>query len=553
MKKIISLIIACVLSLTALLAVGCGGEKFDPKTTLIIGVSQDGVGRAWLDAVVTEFKKANPEINVHVDDKESEYDRTNLIVNIKKNREDLYFINDYIAQNFIRNDGTSEYLVDITELVTDGGNNSIHSKMYDDVKSYHNYGTENNPKYYSLPYFMTFAGLVYNKDVFDAHNLYNLPLYKGFDGVKGTGDENFGPDGIEETFDDGLPSTWEDMKILIMYMAGQGITPFTWSKADYRNLLMYNIWASYEGANNYKTLVNLNGTDSNLGAITKENAYKLTGQQGRKAAIMVADFLTSNAEYYSTDAFASTQDNKKALLEYVSSNPRYIKKSSGEPIAFLIEGTWWENEANQEYFGLVEESYGSQYGYGKQRFGFLPFPRFVGTDGIDNQTNEKLMLLGGDTSIATTGCFINKASTKIDMAKKFIKFMYTDEMLNLFTKVSNVFMPLDYRIENDVYNSFTDFNKSVYDFISSENSEIVIPKVRNQVLSAIGSKYDAPVSLRTLVPNDRGVDTKLNDPIGDFYAYRTLYGLTAESYFNSKTKICNEETWTTMLNELHLV
>ena len=61
------------------------------------------------------------------------------------------------------------------------------------------------------------------------------------------------------------------------------------------------------------------------------------------------------------------------------------------------------------------------------------------------------------------------------------------------------------------------------------------------------------MSLRTLVPNDKGVDTKLNDPIGDFYTYRTLYGLTAESYFSSKTKICNEETWTTMLNELHLV
>ncbi len=549
MKKIISLIVAILLSFSAFSVVGCG-KKFDPATTLIIGVSQDGIGRAWLDAVVEEFKKENPDINVHVDDKESEYDRVNLIVNIKKNREDLYFTNDYIAQNFVQNDGNSEYLVDITDIVTEGGENSIHSKIYNDVKAYHNYGTEESPKYYSLPYFMSFAGLVYNKDVFTTNNLYNLPLYKGFDGQRNTGDENFGPDGVEGTFDDGLPSTWEDMKTLITYMAGQSITPFTWSKADYRNLLMYNVWASYEGANNYSTLINLNGNDTNLGEITTNTAYKLTAQQGRKAALTVADYITSNVEFYSSDAFLSTQDSKKALLEYVSSNPRSVKKSEGEPIAFLIEGTWWENEANQEYFGLVEKSYGKEFGYGKQNFGFLPFPKFIGTEGIEDQTNDKIMLLGGDTSISTTGCFINKASTKIDMAKKFIKFMYTDKMLNLFSKTTGAFFPLEYNLEKSVYDGFTQFTKSVYDFITAEKTEIVIPKVRNNVLGAVGAKYDTPLSLKTSVLNEKGVETKLQDPIGDFYLYRDLYGLTVDGYFTGKNTLCNKTEWEKMLEEL---
>ena len=555
MKKMIARLLSACFCFSTVSMAACGGEKIDKnKTQLYIGVSLDGVtgdsDDTWIDKLAEAYEAKNPDVQVIIDKRDKEFNRTNLVVNIQYNRQDVYFINDYIAQNFIANTGASEYLTDITDIVTEKvGGTSLADKLYEDVKAYHNVGTTESPKYYSLPYFTAFNGTVYNKTLFEKKNFYNLAGYKGLDGKEGTADDNFGPDGLENTYDDGFPATFEDFKVLMMTMVANNVTPFTWSTADYRRNWLMSVWASYEGKNDYMTVVKQQGTDSQAGEITVENAWKLVNQDGRKAAVITADYLTSNAAYYSADAFGATQDSKKAQLEYISSYPRWDKNNEGKPIAFLLEGTWWENEANQEYFEQVAGRYGAEYGYNKQEFGFFPWPKYIGTEGVTNQTSTKTVL-ASEPSLSTSACFINKVTKNEALAKDFIKFAYEESNLSNFTKETGMFMPMDYEVTDDCYNSLTTYTKDVYQMLQNDQVEKVIPKVRNELMAAIGNVYDAPYGFRTLISTPDGRNEKLNDPLQDFYLYRTSYSLTAEKYINGKNALVNETTWTEMLDTI---
>ena len=556
MKRFIAQVLAVCACCSAVVLTACNGEGIDKnKTQLYVGVSLDGVtgdtDDTWIDKLADAYEAEHSDIQVIIDKRDLEYNRTNLVVNIKYNRQDVYFINDYIAQNFITSAGASEYLVDMTDIVTEKIEGvSIEDRLYSDAIAYHNVGTETVPKYYSLPYFMSFNGTVYNKTLFETKNLYNLSGYKGLDCIEGNADDNYGPDGVQNTYDDGLPATFEDMKILIEIMVANNVIPFTWSTADYRNNWLMSIWASYEGKNDYRTLVNLNGTDSQFGEINVENAWKLAGQDGREAAIITADYITSNSLFYSETAFSSTQDSKKAQLEYISSYPRWHKNSQGNPIAFLVEGTWWENEANQEYFEQVADRYGSQYGYNEQDFGFFPWPKYIGTAGVADQAKNSKTVIASEPSISTTACFINKATSKEALAKDFIKFVYEQVNLSKFTKETGMFMPLDYELTTDCYNSLTSYTKDVYELLQNDNVEKVIPKVRNELMAAIGNVYDSPYSLKSLIATPSDGDVKLTDPLQSFYLYRNSYGLTAEKYINGKYRLVNETDWATMLDAI---
>lgn len=537
MKKFISLLMAVILMFGMTALVGCGGSDIDPnRTQLYVGLKESGLGREWLDDLIVEYEKQYPDIQVILDVKNEEYDSQKVLANIKHGREDVYLLNTIKYYDFVSIKGGSDYLVELTDIITDGGEKSLWNRGTPKTKEYYNVGTETEPEIYTIPFSESVWCITYDKELFRNKDLYDLDSYKGFDGVSGTGDESFGPDGVEGTYDDGLPATWEDFKILLNEMVSLGITPFTWTGkwSDYRASIISAILASYEGENDYMLRYEFNGTHSSLGEINEQNGYKLADAEGVKAALTVAKHITSNPQFYSSKTTNTTLDHSQAQLEYLKS------KETDQPIAFLLEATWWEYEAK----GVFEEmraKYGEGNGYGERELGLFPMPRFIGTPGIKDQTNTKTTFTGTISS-AGGGIIINKNSDVVDIAKTFVRFITTEEAQTYYTSVTGNSVPYKLDISEDKIANLTSLQKDIIRAKKSGYAEFIGKAVKNNLMLYSGAFFES-WKLKARIDG-----TTHNDPL---LAFQKNPDLTVEQYINGIKEIYNANTWTEMYSRVY--
>ncbi|MBQ4269711.1 MAG: extracellular solute-binding protein [Clostridia bacterium] len=544
-KRIVSIILAsCTLSSVAFAACGGGGgEKIDPnRTQLYVNVRNCGIGTEFAYNLKSAYEAKNPKVQVMITTDDTLDDEG--LQSLKTNDDvDVIFAPNYILNDFVSvNNGTSEYFADITDIVTDGGNQSIMSKMYKDEKEYHNVGTESAPKFFSLPWYVSYHGTVYDVDLFEEKNFYNIDGYTGIDCVEGTEDDFWGPDGKENTYDDGLPGTWEDMKILMDEMVAANVTPFTWtSYKGYSDAWLCSVWANYEGAANYALLGDFEGTytysqdtdwlsggvaGSNGGkelSVTTASGYTMAFQNGKKAALEVAEYIVTN-NLYSAQAIGSTQNHYEAQTEYLTSVELSKKNSNVQRIAFLMEGNWWENEA-KETFKDMEVAYHEKYAYGTRRFGYFPWPKFLGSSDIPDQVNLQTTLMGGTVEPRTNVCAINKISPNLEIAKDFVKFAYSDEGNASFTTSCGVLRPFDYELTTEQLNSLTYYQQSLY-------------KLSRETTTAKVSGYARTGLIYTSADYISGcckfaAKNELNETFSDpFNTFATKSNMTAEKYLD---------------------
>ena len=72
-----------------------------------------------------------------------------------------------------------------------------------------------------------------------------------------------GRDGVEGTYDDGLPETYEEFQSLVDRIKYMQLTPFVYSDVIETGLtepLAETIWAQYDGMTNYKISYSYEGT-----------------------------------------------------------------------------------------------------------------------------------------------------------------------------------------------------------------------------------------------------------------------------------------------------
>ncbi|MBR7110558.1 MAG: hypothetical protein IKC83_01665 [Clostridia bacterium] len=407
----ISMILACMAG-SLVLFTGCKSdiEIDNTRTQLYIGVKDDGIGKDWVYDAIAKFEAdeywsnwENPNdssrkgIQVIPKFEDNLYEQKNVETSMPSAKESVYVLSSINFFQWLNQDNTSGMLVNLWDVVNkdpdgEGPERSIYDRMSEDDKKHLTVNLANGEKaIYNLPYYESYWGAIYDADIFEDFDLYNLDEYVGIDGEEGTEDDCWGPNGVEDdpddpTCDDGLPATWEDMKVLIRAMANGGVIPFTWNHNTYtyQTGWLKSIMASYEGKANYELRYNMNGTHSELGEIDKTNAYKLADAEGIRAALTVAEFIRSSADYYSAKADYSSQSHLAAQEEFIMST------KADKPIGFLLESGWWENEAKGT-FASMANAYGEEYGYGKRNFKWLPFPKFIGTDGVADQTNMKTL------------------------------------------------------------------------------------------------------------------------------------------------------------------
>lgn len=551
MKSIISLVMTLAILMSLLAGCGGGETQVDATKTHLSVLSYDGgIGSQWLKNAAKRFEEKYANVSF-------EEGKMGVVIDITNDKLDgkngvtttpyaVWFsesvnYNDLIATGQI---------VDISDIVTgslseitDGAETgSIEDKL---SAEYAEALTAIDGKYYCLPHYEVYTGLVYDIDLFDEYGYY-FSVNGGF--TFDAEEKTVGPDGVKGTKDDGLPSSYEELYTLMDQMVADGVVPFTWVGAheNYVNDLFAGLQAAYAGKDEFLLNVNFDSSISNTQAtiidsfdgdtpveskvtITNENGYLMSLQAGKYYAFELMEKIMSNDSYHTKmDKSTSHLDTQE---KYILSS----LKAGEKPIAMMIEGTYWYNEAAEALKRSVNTYKERAEG---RRFGWMPLPvQYEGS--VTEGNGKKNTVLESLCSFAFINAKYKDDEVILDVAKKFLQFCYTDESLVEFSVTTGLPKCVNYTIPEDKLALIDNyFQKDVLD--TKMNSDVVYPYSANPIF--VNNMGD-------FIFNQGGklwegtVDGKTTT---NFYA-ALKSGVSAKDYFYAAST--DEEKWNSMYAE----
>ena len=467
--------------LTGTMMVGCDSRRNpdgldveidENKSQVYVSNYNGGYGDNWLRVLAADFESEYEEVSfeegkmgvqVIIDNHKSP---ATVIPAMPNSRNMVYFGNTRYYDEAVQG-----FFADITDIVTEGGENSIASRMSAEQQAYY---TACEGKYYVLPFSESTYGFTYDIDLFEDKQLFfakdGAPTEEGWTGAykyTATGSKSTGPDGMYGTYDDGLPATWEDMFVLFDRMVKRGVTPLTWTGEHYTfylGKLLEAIAIAYEDEES-ELFFSFNGTATHLvdtitetdnlfdeltfkpaTKITPENGYELYNSAGRYYALKVMEKILSNTSYYDfNNCFNNTVSHTDAQDNFLWGT--YDNK----PIAMLVEGSWWVNEATATFEEMEKYTMGKK----DRRLALMPMPKVDG---------GKLGTSKNYNSQAFNACVNgNLSGAKLKLAKTFLKFAYTEKALQNYTIHTDTAIAMSYELTKEQYNSLSTFGKSVWD------------------------------------------------------------------------------------------
>ncbi len=478
-KKIIALVLALALMLTLLagcgnLGVVDGGENGDQpiqsdtsKASITVATWDGGLGSQWLKDAAELFEEK------YKDATHFEEGKTGVEVNIVASRSfdgsamaftplthDIYFVEavDYFAMY------NNQQFADITDVMTTplseyGESGTIADKL---DSTLNDYLTCIDGKYYAVPFYETYYSFAYDLDLWDEKSFY-VAANGGW--TDASGERSNGPDGAAGTSDDGMPATYEEFGRLITRMLDTDVTPFVTAgnAQDYVANLMYQMWADYEGAEQMLLNYTFNGTATDLidvsadGEVTEledtqitiENGYMLQKQAGRYAVLQFCE-----------DILLSSDSNYKIIDTHVNAQKSYVRGgiANDQPIAMIVEGSWWENEAKEALKDLEDG------GYERHNYAVMPMP---------HATAEQIGQTPTWLAMSNSYGFVASNCDNMALAKEFMKFLHTDANLVAFTKEVNMTRALRYEIPEAERAELSTYCKSI--LALKENSDVIYP------------------------------------------------------------------------------
>lgn len=488
-----------------------GGIKIDPnRTQLYVSSHAGGFGSDWLTAASARFEEyykdtsfESGKTGVQIIPDTPKTIGTGLLADIKNNRNNVIFTEsvyyyDYIAAGAMADitDIVSGENSDLTEYGDNGGN--IEGKLTEQQIAY--YKTSDN-KYYGVPHYAAFMGIMYDVDLFDEKMFYFADNENnGNDGfiIRANDKRSAGPDGkycevcaangydySNHVCDDGLPATYDEFVKLCDYIAGAGVTPLIWSgenHADVFGKFMAQLAADFEGdeyalnfsfsgeATHLVDSIDADGTVHYKPAtqITNANGYELYSSAGRYYAIDFVEKILSKSTYHHDFVFNVTHSHMDAQDDFLYS------KDEDKRIAMLIDGNWWENEADSTFADMSNGNPNDPNSRQSRRIGYMPLPKAT-----EEQVGEGETL----TDFLYSMGFINVNScdtpVKLDLAKKFLKFVNSQQSLEEFTVLTSSPKSLEYEMSDESLAKMTYFGKSMWN--TRESANVVYPYSTNSL------------------------------------------------------------------------
>ena len=528
-KKLIAMTCAlsCVCSAFAACGENLGQSTIDideNKTQLYIGNYDGGMGSRWLGEYKKGFEalykdqsfesgKTGVEL-VLLNDKVS-YAAKNLETSMDRSAVNVFFTELVNYYKFV----DEGLVMDISSAVTTtlpGESKTIADKLTDSQKSY--YGIDG--KYYGLPHYRSFRGIVYDKDLFNKEKLY-IKANGQVAGKETDSDLSNGPDGLPNTHDDGLPATYDEFFSWCNTVKNYGVTPIVWNganKESYTKHLLDALFADASGVEAGNAYYNVPETAKALKVIT--------GFTGNEPNETTADISRSN--YKMAEQLAGSYYSLEFLQRIISGNYYYNLSMNStfsheechydflhsrfdpemQPIAMMVEGTWWEEEANGVFEGMNDYEGASR---AERNFGFLPLPKptesYLGAPTLFD-ANKSMVMVNA-----------NCDAVKADLAKKFIQYISTDANLQLFNTITGIGRDYAYTLTETQQGQLTSFATDIYNLTQSGGGIVYgyATTLANYNWSKTHSldKYTAKLGA-----------TNQSEPIGAFNG-----GKTAKEYF----------------------
>jgi hypothetical protein len=428
------------------------------RTQLFVGSIDGGVGTKWLRASADRFEESQKDVSyedgklgvqVVIRADKNAYTGNNLFSTIGSALQEVFFVEG--AGNYY-DYATTGRLMDITDIVEQpltafGETGSIADKMSQKQRDFYKVTASGTAKYYGLPHYECYPGIVYDVDLFEDMGFY-FAAAGGFTG--GTTGRAAGPDGIQGTYDDGLPATYDEYFQLCTRMVNNGVTPMVWTgqySNQYIRHLLTALWADYEGLDRASLSFDFDGlaTDIVTGfsgttpvtasrQITNETGFELTQQAGKYWALNFVERLIKGNGYVSPMSYNQTYSHLNAQEDYIFSafDPKI------QPIGMMLEGSWWENESDDALaFERCIDSYGPRAAMENRRFASMPLPKAPGA--AAGRTMYDITNSAGFIRAGVVGY-------KVGLAKSFLQFLYTDTSLAEFTAKTGILRGLDYAI-----------------------------------------------------------------------------------------------------------
>jgi len=468
-------------------------EAYDPnKTQVQVFVYNAGYKDEWLKKLEEEFEEVNKDTVYEAGKKGVQVRHVGDMKqftadDIKNSDYDIFFFEggDYYAWK------QSGALEDITSIVTEKSKydgKTVRSKLDDRQISFFGGVTADGvqEKYYGLPNYKGYYGFIYNVEIFDDYGFYiadsdtvqlisksNSEKSKGPDGKTGT--EN----GIDYSLDDGLPATYEEFLFLCEKMLARGVTPLMLpgQYSDYYLNELYNVLvAEYEGADQMELNLSFKGRATDLVKVTgngdnytvvKENGkpvietvdvdyanngYEIFRQAGKYYALEFIQKLLSNEKNYNEDGFNMAFSQTDAEEMFLKSGTDM--SVSDEKYAMLVDGSWWEAEANVVFNSMAKKD--KKYSRQNRKFGWMPLPKA----NKDKVGEEQLFVDYLESMVCVKSGLKGNKQAALD----FVQFACRDEALDQFTQITHALKAFKHTFSNETVEGANSFTKSLINY-----------------------------------------------------------------------------------------
>ena len=497
-RKIIAISMATLMA--GSMMAGCnGGVQYEPeedstKSYLYVESYGGGYGSKFFEVVANEFETMNAGKS-YADGKQGVKIDVNESVNNAHDKfgsyapsalADVHVVSQLVYTDFLGDN----IMLDITDVVTseltDG--KTIESKLNAEQKQVLKY----NDKYYTIPTFAGYAGLTYNVDLFTNNNLFfadsieSPSVTSSYTGKTYTGrplvrnksaKKSPGPDGQYNTVDDGLPSSYEEFFYLFdtMLTSSPRISPLISYGGHYFSMIFMELLCASSTANGLKAMLSFNSNGEEIEVvdgwnpdgtpktkkvvITEENGYYSTLEASRYMALKFLKHLSTNTVegnyYIDSRSRSSSLSNTNAQKLFLESS----LDPSQTSIATLNEGVYWYNEAEGAREGIVG-IYGED--AENMNLAYMPLPaKEYGTVTENNGTTQLVVDLTSFYLVVNKK--VENNPEKLALAKDFIKFMYSDAMLQKMTVATGIPFALKYNLEDVQYNAMPKLSQSFWD------------------------------------------------------------------------------------------
>ncbi len=505
MKKICSLLL-CLAMLFSVVAVNTGcTKKVDnidhTKSQLWVCTRDSGLGYNWLESLAkafeekyanTVFEPDTDKVGVQVHVEKSYENKGDALVNsIANSKYSVHWVEAMWYADFMADD----LLYDISEIVDDpldDGSGTIQSKISAEQNSYLT-GFDGN--YYSLPWFSGFTGITYDATMFEKENFYFAdangikPIIKSTynDGKNYTGRgftsatnkvKSPGPDGVKGSYDDGLPSTYEEFFALLDYINMKGLKGLIYTKASehYLTYIFHALLAQAAGKEQLSYNFSFNSGNKTADIITDwdgdtpivepikittENGYLMSQLKGKYQALKFLECLFRNeSKYFSSDNTGTGTEVQEIFLNS-SFNSNY------DDIAMLVEGNYWYNEAKVARSKWLKK-YKERAKERDFRFMTLPAQEF-GT--VNEHAGSAPVVVDGLSTYLCINNNIKGDALKEELATKFVKFCFEDKSLQLTTTTSGMPVDAEYNLETAQFNEMDKYPQSCWEYFRASKSQ----------------------------------------------------------------------------------